>query len=95
MESGMTEGGAPGVRIFNPGEGLIWREKSKVLGPTYEEGKSEVPLNWRKKFGSREEMPAYLKTGERYWFSEEWYGSEKRKTKARRDALPGQTATAF
>jgi len=27
-------------------------------------------------------MLAYLKTGERYWFSEEWFGSEKRKTKA-------------
>jgi len=56
--------------------------KVKVLGPTYEEGRPDVSLNWRKKFRSREEMLAYLKTGERYWFSEEWYGSEKRKTKA-------------
>jgi hypothetical protein len=31
---------------------------------------------------NRDEMLAYLKTGERYWFSEEWFGSEKRKTKA-------------
>ncbi len=56
--------------------------KVKVLGPTYEGGKPDAPLNWRKKFRSREEMLAYLKTGERYWFSEEWYGSEKRKTRA-------------
>jgi hypothetical protein len=57
-------------------------KKVKVLGPTFEEGKPETPINWRQKIRSREEMLAYLKTGERYWFSEEWYGSEKRKTKA-------------
>jgi len=27
-------------------------------------------------------MLAYLKTGERYWYSDEWFGSEKRKTMA-------------
>ena len=57
-------------------------KKVKVLGPTFEEGKRETPIHWRQKLRSREEMLAYLKTGERYWFSEEWYGSEKRKTKA-------------
>ena len=57
-------------------------KKVKVLGPTFEEGKPETPINWRQKLRGREEMLAYLKTGERYWFSEEWYGSEKRKTKA-------------
>jgi len=57
-------------------------KKVKVLGPTYEEGKPETPINWRQKLRSREEMLSYLKTGERYWFSEDWYGSEKRKTKA-------------
>ena len=56
--------------------------KIKVLGPTYDEGKPEAPGSWRQKMGSREEMLAYLKTGERYWFSDEWFGSEKRKTKA-------------
>jgi hypothetical protein len=54
----------------------------KVLGPTFEEGKPDTPINWRQKMRNREEMLAYLKTGERYWFSEEWFGSEKRKTKA-------------
>jgi hypothetical protein len=57
-------------------------KKVKVLGPTFEEGKPETPIMWRQKMRSREEMLAYLKTGERYWFSDEWYGSEKRKTKA-------------
>jgi hypothetical protein len=54
----------------------------KVLGPTFEEGKPETPISWRQKMRNRDEMLAYLKTGERYWFSEEWVGSEKRKTKA-------------
>ena len=57
-------------------------KKVKVLGPTYEEGKPETAINWRQKMRNRDEMLAYLKTGERYWFSEEWFGSEKRKTKA-------------
>lgn len=57
-------------------------KRVKVLGPTFEEGKPEKPINWRRKMRNREEMLAYLKTGERYWFSDEWFGSEKRKTKA-------------
>ena len=57
-------------------------KKVKVLGPTFEEGKPKIPIHWRQKMRNREEMLAYLKTGERYWFSDEWFGSEKRKTKA-------------
>jgi hypothetical protein len=57
-------------------------KKVKVLGPTFEEGKPQAPYQWRRKLKSREEMLEYLKTGERYWFNEEWYGSEKRKTPA-------------
>jgi hypothetical protein len=57
-------------------------KKVKVLGPTFDEGKPEAAINWRQKMRTRDEMLAYLKTGERYWFSEEWFGSEKRKTKA-------------
>jgi hypothetical protein len=57
-------------------------KKVKVLGPTFDEGKPEAAINWRQKMRNRDEMLAYLKTGERYWFSEEWFGSEKRKTKA-------------
>ena len=57
-------------------------KKVKVLGPTFEEGTPDSPYQWRKKLRTRGEMLDYLKTGERYWFSEEWFGSEKRKTPA-------------
>ncbi len=57
-------------------------EKNDVLGPTYEPGKPEGPCKWREKLKSREEKLQYLQTAERYWFSKEWYGSEKRKNPA-------------
>jgi len=60
------------------------RKDVEVLGATFEEGKPEdVKLGgWRQKLESREEKLKYLETGERYWFGEEWYGSEKRKNPA-------------
>ena len=57
-------------------------EASGIFLPTYEEGKPELPDDWRRKLRSREEMLGYLRTACRYWYSEEWYGSERRKTKA-------------
>jgi hypothetical protein len=54
----------------------------RVLGPTFEKGKPDKPENWRQKLRDREEKLNYLKTGERYWFNTEWFGSEKRKTPA-------------
>jgi hypothetical protein len=57
-------------------------KKVKILGSTFEEGKPEAAIHWRQKLKNREEMLAYLRTGERYWYSDEWFGSEKRKTKA-------------
>lgn len=57
-------------------------QTQNVLGPTYESGKPTAPYNWRKKLRNREEMLRYLQTGERYWFSEDWYGSERRRTLA-------------
>ena len=56
--------------------------EEEILGETYEDGKPDTPVLWRKKFKNREEMLKYLKSGERYWFSDDWYGSEKRKTPA-------------
>ena len=55
-----------------------------VLGETYEKGKpeSEELGRWRQKLGTREEKLKYLKTAERYWYSNDWYGSEKRKNPA-------------
>jgi len=60
------------------------REKVEVLGETFEEGKpkGEDAGRWRQKLASREEKLKYLQTGERYWFSKDWYGSEKRKNPA-------------
>ncbi|MBI5529782.1 MAG: hypothetical protein HY897_25945 [Deltaproteobacteria bacterium] len=53
-----------------------------ILGPTYEPGKPQGPELWRGKLGDRKQMLAYLKSAERYWFSDDWFGSEKRKKKA-------------
>jgi hypothetical protein len=60
------------------------RDKAKVLGETYEKGKPEGDEmgRWRQKLGSREEKLKYLRTGERYWYGKDWFGSERRKTPA-------------
>ena len=60
------------------------RKEVEVLGETFEEGKPEGGElgKWRQKLGSRAEKLKYLETGERYWYGEEWYGSEKRKNPA-------------
>lgn len=60
------------------------REEVEVLGATFEEGKPEGEDvgKWRQKLDSREERLKYLQSGERYFYSEEWFGSEKRKNPA-------------
>jgi hypothetical protein len=60
------------------------RDEVELLGETFEEGMPEdADLgHWRQKLESREDKLKYLKTGERYWYSNEWYGSEKRKNPA-------------
>jgi hypothetical protein len=60
------------------------RDEVEVLGETFEEGKpeGEEAGKWRQKLASREDRLKYLQNGERYWFSEEWFGSEKRKNPA-------------
>ncbi len=57
-------------------------ETLKVVGPEYEPGTPPKPHTWRKKIQGREEMLKYLRSGERYWYNQEWYGSEKRKNPA-------------
>ena len=60
------------------------RDEVELLGETFEEGMpddSELG-RWRQKLGTREDQLKYLKTGERYWYSDDWYGSEKRKNPA-------------
>ena len=54
----------------------------KVLGSTFEPG---IPLEkgeWKNRFTGREDEMKYLETGLRYWYSDDWYGSEKRKKPA-------------
>ncbi len=60
------------------------RDEVELLGETFEDGMPErVELgHWRQKLESREDKLKYLKTGERYWYSDDWYGSEKRKNPA-------------
>ena len=55
-----------------------------ILAETFEKGKPEAKdLGWwRQKLSTREEKLKYLKTAERYWYSDDWYGSEKRKNPA-------------
>ncbi len=60
------------------------REEVEVLGATFDEGKPEGEElgKWRQKLVSRKEKLKYLQTGERYWYGEDWYGSEKRRNPA-------------
>ena len=60
------------------------RDEVEVLGATFEKGKPEGEDmgKWRQKLDSREERLKYLQSGERYFYSQEWFGSEKRKNPA-------------
>ena len=60
------------------------RQEVEVLGATFEEGKPEDEElgRWRQKLEGRAEKLKYLENGERYWYGQEWYGSEKRKNPA-------------
>ena len=60
------------------------RKEVEVLGATFDKGRPEGAEmgRWRQKLESREERLKYLETGERYFYSNDWYGSEKRKNPA-------------
>ena len=60
------------------------REEVEVLGATFEAGKPEDKElgKWRQKVETRADKLKYLENGERYWYGEEWYGSERRKNPA-------------
>jgi len=62
-----------------PGRGDV-----EVLAETYEAGipEEEDTGKWRQKLESREDKLKYLESGERYWYSDDWFGSEKRKNPA-------------
>ena len=54
----------------------------ELLGSSYEKGKPAAKGDWRQKLGDKDQAIQYLKTGLRYWYSTDWYGSERRKTPA-------------
>ena len=54
----------------------------KVLGSTFEPGVPTEKEEWRVKLTGREDEVKYLKTGLRYWYSDDGYGSERRKKPA-------------
>ena len=60
------------------------RKEVEVLGATYEEGQpsGEEAGRWRQKLETKADKLKYLESGERYWYAEEGFGSEKRKTPA-------------
>ncbi|MBN1644091.1 MAG: hypothetical protein JW856_04670 [Dehalococcoidales bacterium] len=60
------------------------RDNVELLKETYEEGtpQGEELGRWRQKLASRDEKLKYLQNGERYFYSKDWYGSEKRKNPA-------------
>ena len=57
-------------------------KSENILGETYEPGKPDGPISWRGKLTSRDQKLKYLQTGERYWYSQDWYGSERRREPA-------------
>lgn len=57
-------------------------KKVALLGHSAEPGKPTERADWRKNLSDREQMIQYLKTGLRYWYSKDVFGSEKRKTPA-------------
>ena len=60
------------------------RAEVHVLEDTYEEGTpaDKNAGRWRDKLRNRAEQLQYLRSGERYWYSQEWFGSEKRQQPA-------------
>jgi len=67
------------VKKEAPGRGQV-----EVLAETYE---ADTPVGedagkWRQKLESRDDKLKYLQSGERYWYSDDWFGSEKRENPA-------------
>jgi hypothetical protein len=63
-------------------------QKVKILLPTYAAGTDDDRYQWRKNINSvnigeaASPVKKYLTTAERYFYSKEWFGSEKRKNPA-------------
>ena len=72
------------------GDGTIKKKRFdgtdvEILGETYESGQPAIgdKYSWFAKIGDdKKDMLMFLRTGLRYWYAEEGFGSEKRKTPA-------------
>ncbi len=67
--------------VYEEKEGFDGK-KVKVLGPTYEDGKPEERADWTAKLQTNSARLGYLRSSLRYWYSTDWFGSEKRKQEA-------------
>ena len=56
--------------------------KVEVVTDCYEPGLPTGTVKWKENIESREEYLEYLKQSERYWYNDDWFGSEKRKNPA-------------
>jgi hypothetical protein len=67
------------VKKEAPGRGQV-----DILAETYDDGipEGEEAGRWRQKLEDREDKLMYLRSGERYWYNDDWFGSEKRKNPA-------------
>lgn len=54
----------------------------EILGETFAPGKPLEKGDWRNKLTDRKDKLKYIEHGERYWYSKDWVGSEKRKNPA-------------
>ncbi len=63
-------------------------QKVQILMPTYAAGTDEDRYQWRTNIsavnvgGESNPVMKYLKSAERYFYSTDWFGSEKRKNPA-------------
>lgn len=63
-------------------------QKVKILMPQYAQGAEEDRYQWRKNITAvnvgenAKPIQKYLTTAERYFYSSDWFGSEKRKNPA-------------
>ncbi len=55
------------------------RNEDQSAGDEGQDDSVTESLDWRKKLTTTTDRLGYLKTALRYWYSKDWYGSEKRK----------------
>ena len=57
-------------------------KKVRVLGPDLRSGQARRVGRLERKLQTSDDRLAYLRTALRYWYSKDWFGSERRKQEA-------------